>query len=60
MLLFLALACLSLEGLNLPDGSFGAVESGGWIPLLNAVIGVKVTLGSWTMVQLFIRCRGLL
>jgi len=60
VLLFLLLAFLSLEGLNLPGGSFGAVESGGWIPLLNAVIGLKVTLGSWTMVQLFIRYRGLL
>jgi multicomponent Na+:H+ antiporter subunit B len=60
VLLFLVLAFLSLEGLNLPDGSFGAVESGGWIPLLNALMGVKVTLGSWTMVQLFIRYRGLL
>jgi multicomponent Na+:H+ antiporter subunit B len=60
VLLFILLAFLSLEGLNLPEGSFGAVESGGWIPLLNALMGVKVTLGSWTMVQVFIRYRGLL
>jgi multicomponent Na+:H+ antiporter subunit B len=60
VLLFLLLAFLSLEGLNLPSGRFGAVESGGWIPLLNALMGVKVSLGSWTMVQLFIRYRGLL
>jgi multicomponent Na+:H+ antiporter subunit B len=60
VLLFIVLAFLSLEGLNLPAGSFGAVESGGWIPILNALMAVKVTLGSWTMVQLFIRYRGLL
>ncbi|MEX1316233.1 MAG: Na(+)/H(+) antiporter subunit B [Synechococcaceae cyanobacterium] len=60
VLLFIVLAFLSLEGLNLPEGSFGAVESGGWIPILNALMAVKVTLGSWTMVQLFIRYRGLL
>jgi multicomponent Na+:H+ antiporter subunit B len=60
VLVFIVLAFLSLEGLNLPAGSFGAVESGGWLPLLNALMGVKVTLGSWTMVQLFIRYRGLL
>ncbi|MCP9926636.1 Na(+)/H(+) antiporter subunit B [Cyanobium sp. CH-040] len=60
VLLFILLAFLSLEGLNLPEGSFGALESGGWIPILNALMAVKVTLGSWTMVQLFIRYRGLL
>jgi hypothetical protein len=32
----------------------------GWIPLRNAVISVKVDLGFWTMVQLFIDYRGLL
>ncbi|MGB5135042.1 MAG: Na(+)/H(+) antiporter subunit B [Prochlorococcaceae cyanobacterium] len=60
VLLFILLAFLSLEGLNLPEGPFGALESGGWIPILNALMAVKVTLGSWTMVQLFIRYRGLL
>ncbi|WP_315859485.1 MnhB domain-containing protein [Cyanobium sp. ATX 6A2] len=60
VLLFIVLAFLSLEGLNLPRGNFGALESGGWIPILNALMAVKVTLGSWTMVQMFIRYRGLL
>jgi hypothetical protein len=32
----------------------------GWIPLLNAVISVKLALDFWTMVQLFIDYRGLL
>lgn len=60
VLAFIAVAFLSLEGVNLPDGSFGAVESGGWIVILNVLMAIKVTLGSWTMVQLFIRYRGLL
>jgi multicomponent Na+:H+ antiporter subunit B len=57
---FIAVAFLSLEGVNLPSGSFGAVESGGWIVILNVLMAIKVTLGSWTMVELFIRYRGLL
>lgn len=57
---FLILAFLALEGIVLPSGTFGAVESGGWIPWLNMLVAVKVTLGSWAMVQLFVRYRGLL
>jgi len=57
---FVLLAFLALEGILLPVGRFGSVESGGWIPLLNVMVAVKVTLGSWAMVQLFVRYRGLL
>jgi multicomponent Na+:H+ antiporter subunit B len=58
---FVLVALLSLEGL-LPGsrGAFGAIDSGGWIPLLNGLVAVKVTLGSWAMVQLLVRYRGLL
>jgi multicomponent Na+:H+ antiporter subunit B len=41
-------------------GGFGQIDSGGWIPLLNVLVAVKVTLGSWAMVQLLVRYRGLL
>ena len=57
---FVLLAFLALEEILLPVGRFGSVESGGWIPLLNVMVAVKVTLGSWAMVQLFVRYRGLL
>lgn len=60
VLAFIALALLSLEGIVPVSGRFGTVESGGWIPLLNVLMAIKVTLGSWTMVQLFVRYRGLL
>ncbi|MEB3264071.1 MAG: Na(+)/H(+) antiporter subunit B [Synechococcus sp.] len=57
---FLLVAFLSLEGLAPGAGQFGAIASGGWIAPLNALVAVKVTLGSWAMVQLLVRYRGLL
>ena len=57
---FVLLASLALEGISQPRGTFGTLGSGGWIPLLNLLVAIKVTLGSWAMVQLFVRHRGLL
>lgn len=56
---FILLAWLLMIGLDLPDGTFGSLLSGGWIPWLNVLAALKVTLGSWAMVQLFVRYRGL-
>ena len=57
---FLLVALLALLGLTLPEGRFGSLLSGGWIPLLNLLVALKVTLGSWAMVQRLVRHRGLL
>ena len=58
---FVLLAALALWGVPLPlGGRFGSLASGAWIPLLNVLVAIKVTLGSWAMVQLFMRHRGLL
>ncbi len=58
VLAFIAIALLSLLGVTLPPGSFGTGGSGGWIPPLNVLMALKVTLGSWSMLQLFVRYRG--
>lgn len=65
VLAFLLVAWLVLEGVlaggALGSGArFGAIASGGTIPLLNVLVALKVTLGSWAMVQLLVRYRGLL
>jgi len=60
VLVFIVVAMISFAGIVPVSGRFGTVESGGWIPLLNVLMAIKVTLGSWTMVQLFVRYRGLL
>jgi multicomponent Na+:H+ antiporter subunit B len=38
----------------------GALFSGGVIPLLNILVAVKVALGSWAAILVFIHHRGLL
>jgi len=60
VLIFIAIAVLSLVGLQLPSGELGTLVSGGWIPLLNLLVAVKVALGSWAAILIFIRYRGLL
>ncbi|MEM9215459.1 MAG: Na(+)/H(+) antiporter subunit B [Cyanobacteria bacterium P01_F01_bin.150] len=60
VLIFVAIALLMLVGIELPQGEMGGLISGGWIPLLNALVALKVALGSWAAILLFIRYRGFL
>lgn len=60
VLIFIIIAALSLIGLELPYGDAGTLISGGWIPLLNILVAVKVALGAWAAILVFIRYRGLL
>jgi multicomponent Na+:H+ antiporter subunit B len=60
VLIFIVLAVLMLIGVELPHGELGSLVSGGWIPVLNILVAIKVALGSWAAILLFIRYRGLL
>ncbi|MCL2931020.1 MAG: Na(+)/H(+) antiporter subunit B [Trichodesmium sp. MAG_R03] len=60
VLIFIVLAVITLMGWELPQGEFGELVSGGIIPILNILVAIKVTLGSWAVILLFIRYRGLL
>jgi multicomponent Na+:H+ antiporter subunit B len=60
VLVFVVLALATLLGVELPKGNLGELSSGGAIPLLNIVVALKVSLGSWTVLLLFIRHKGLL
>ena len=60
VLIFIAIAVLMLIGIELPHGSAGTLVSGGWIPILNILVAIKVALGSWAAILVFIRYRGLL
>jgi multicomponent Na+:H+ antiporter subunit B len=60
VLVFVILSVITLSGIELPHGELGALVSGGIIPLLNILVAIKVALGSWAAVLIFIRYRGLL
>jgi multicomponent Na+:H+ antiporter subunit B len=60
VLIFILVAIVTLSGVELPHGQLGALFSGGAIPLLNILVAIKVALGSWAVILVFIRYRGLL
>ncbi|AFZ46950.1 multisubunit sodium/proton antiporter, MrpB subunit [Cyanobacterium stanieri PCC 7202] len=60
VLVFILLALFTLIGWELPYGQLGSLASGGIIPFLNILVALKVCLGSWAVILLFIRYRGLL
>ncbi|WP_066424224.1 Na(+)/H(+) antiporter subunit B [Anabaena sp. 4-3] len=60
VLLFIVLAVITLVGIELPHGELGALFSGGVLPILNIIVAIKVALGSWAVVLIFIHYRGLL
>ena len=60
VLIFIVLAVITLAGGELPLGELGSLVSGGMIPILNILVAIKVALGSWAVILLFIRYRGLL
>lgn len=60
VLIFLVLAVITLAGYELPHGQLGELLSGGVLPILNILVAIKVALGSWAAILIFIRYRGLL
>jgi multicomponent Na+:H+ antiporter subunit B len=59
VLVFVLLSMITLAGVELPHGEMEALISGGIVPILNILVAVKVALGSWAVVLIFIRYRGL-
>ncbi|NJK38778.1 MAG: cation:proton antiporter [Oscillatoriales cyanobacterium RM2_1_1] len=60
VLVFIVLSAITLVGIELPYGELGALFSGGIVPILNILVAVKVTLGSWAVILVFVHYRGLL
>jgi multicomponent Na+:H+ antiporter subunit B len=60
VLVFVLLSVITLAGWELPHGELGELFSGGILPILNILVAIKVALGSWAAVLIFIRYRGLL
>ena len=60
VLVFIVLSAMTLSGIELPHGELGTLLSGGLLPLFNILVATKVALGSWAVILVFIRYRGLL
>lgn len=60
VLVFIVLSVITLAGYELPHGELGTLFSGGILPILNILVALKVALGSWAVILVFIRYRGLL
>ncbi|PAX51422.1 Na(+)/H(+) antiporter subunit B [Brunnivagina elsteri] len=60
VLVFIVLSVITLSGWELPYGELGTLFSGGILPLLNLLVAIKVALGSWAVILVFIHYRGLL
>lgn len=60
VLVFIVLSVITLAGFELPHGELGELLSGGIVPILNILVAIKVALGSWAVILVFIRYRGLL
>ncbi|MBW4525250.1 MAG: Na(+)/H(+) antiporter subunit B [Phormidium tanganyikae FI6-MK23] len=60
VLVFIVLSMVTLAGFELPHGQLGELFSGGILPILNILVAIKVALGSWAVILVFIRYRGLL
>ena len=60
VLIFIVLSVITLSGYELPFGELGTLFSGGILPILNILVALKVALGSWAVILVFIRYRGLL
>lgn len=60
VLIFIIISAINLSGIEPPQGQLGDLISGGFLPWLNILVAIKVALGSWAVMLLFVRYRGLL
>ncbi|MGB5960734.1 MAG: Na(+)/H(+) antiporter subunit B [Coleofasciculaceae cyanobacterium] len=60
VLIFIVLSVITLAGGELPHGELGELFSGGVLPILNILVAIKVALGSWAVILVFVHYRGLL
>jgi multicomponent Na+:H+ antiporter subunit B len=60
VLIFIVLSVITLSVGELPHGTLGTLFSGGILPVLNILVAIKVALGSWAVLLVFVHYRGLL
>ena len=60
VVVFIILAIMSFASIVYPTSPFSWVPQKIYIPLLNIVAGLKVTIGAWSIIRLFINKRGII
>ena len=60
VLAFIAVALMSFASSVYPTSPFAWIPQNIYIPVLNVVAGLKVTIGAWSIIRLFIIKRGII
>lgn len=60
VVVFITLAIMSFASIVYPTSPLSWVPQKVYIPLLNIVAGLKVTIGAWSIIRLFINKRGII
>lgn len=60
VVVFIILAIMSFASIVYPTSPFSWVPQKIYIPLLNIIAGLKVTIGAWSIIRLFINKRGII
>lgn len=60
VVVFILLAMMSFTSVIFPTTPFAIIPQNIYIPILNVVAGLKVTIGAWSVIRLFIIKRGII
>ena len=60
VVVFIAVAMMSFTSVVIPESIFASVPQTIYIPILNITCGLKVTIGAWSVIRLFIIKRGII
>jgi multicomponent Na+:H+ antiporter subunit B len=60
VVIFILVAMMSFASIIYPESIFANVPQNVYIPILNITAGIKVTIGAWSVIRLFINKRGIM
>lgn len=60
VIVFISLAIMSFTSIVYPTSPLSLIPQNIYIPMLNIVAGLKVTIGAWSIIRLFINKRGII
>ena len=60
VVIFILVAMMSFASIIYPESIFANIPQNIYIPILNITAGIKVTIGAWSVIRLFINKRGIM